>query len=286
MMEREEEGDVEEEGEVGVEEREVEEEEWRVDVEEEWRVDAVERGNMSESLEMEELESRPKISVEVGARATGELSRTMPRKEMRLLPTLLLRKLPLLKPKLSLLKAKSRKNLLRKKSQIKARRKKKRRLCTYREQTDRRSWTSTSPLLIKTQAVEAVEDVDVVEKEESSVSVVRGQKENSVNAARDPKESSASVVNVPKAIVHQGKKVMLPHPVVEEEIAEAVAVEEIAVVEEIVVVVAVEAVTNRNSTWTRRLSLLWDRSYEVAATTVRAWRGREHALIIVLTTYI
>ena len=78
-MEREEEGDVEEEGEVGVEEREVEEEEWRVDVEEEWRVDAVERGNMSESLEMEELESRPKISVEVVARATGELSRTMPR---------------------------------------------------------------------------------------------------------------------------------------------------------------------------------------------------------------
>merc|ERR1740124_651578 len=112
-MEREEEGDVEEEGEVGVEEREVEEEEWRVD--------AVERGNMSESLEMEELESRPKISVEVVARATGELSRTMPRKEMRLLPTLLLRKLPLLKPKLSLLKAKSRKNLLRTKSQLRRR---------------------------------------------------------------------------------------------------------------------------------------------------------------------
>merc|ERR1740124_1376320 len=113
MMEREEEGDVEEEGEVGVEEREVEEEEWRVDVEEEWRVDAVERGNMSESLEMEELESRPKISVEVVARATGELSRTMPRKEMRLLP--------LLKPKLSLLKVKSRKNLLRTKSQLRRR---------------------------------------------------------------------------------------------------------------------------------------------------------------------
>merc|ERR1740124_1489921 len=114
MMEREEEGDVEEEGEVGVEEREVEEEEWRVDVEEEWRVDAVERGNMSESLEMEELESRPKISVEVVARATGELSRTMPRKEIRLLPTLLLRKL-------SLLKVKSRKNLLRTKSQLRRR---------------------------------------------------------------------------------------------------------------------------------------------------------------------
>merc|ERR1719431_2161477 len=145
-----------------------------------------------------------------------------------------------------------------------------RRLCTYREPTDRRSWTSTSPLLTRILAVVAAEDVeedaavDVVGKVESSASVVKGQMENSVSVARDPRESTASAVNALKVIVHQDKNVMLL-PAVEG---------------------AVEAVTNRNSTWTKRLSLLWDRSLEIAATSVRAWRGREHALIIVLTTYI
>lgn len=118
-MEREEEGDVVEEEEEGVEEREVEEEEWKVDVED-LREDVVVRGNMRGNLVMVELELRPKISVEVVERATGVLSRMMPRKEMRLQPTPLLRKLPLLMVKL-LLKAKPRKNPLRTKSQLKRR---------------------------------------------------------------------------------------------------------------------------------------------------------------------
>lgn len=163
-------------------------------------------------------------------------------------------------------------------------------MCTYREPTDRRSLISTSPLLTKTLAVVAAEDVeedaavDAVGKVESSVSVATGLMENSVSAVIDPRESTASAVNALKGIVHQDRKVM--HLPAVEEIVEAVAVEKVVDVEEIVVVVAVEAVTNRNSTWTKRLSLLWDRSFEIAATSVRAWRGREHALIIVLTTYI
>merc|ERR1719154_334550 len=101
MMEREEEGDVVEEEEEGVEEREVEEEEWKVDVED-LREDVVVRGNMRGNLVMVELELRPKTSVEVVERETGVLSRMMPRKEMRLQPTPLLRKLPPLMVELEL----------------------------------------------------------------------------------------------------------------------------------------------------------------------------------------
>merc|ERR1719154_796442 len=124
----------------------------------------------------------------------------------------------------------------------------------------------------------------VIDPRESTASVATGLMENSVSAVIDPRESAASAVNALKGIVHQGRKVM--HLPAVEEIVEAVAVEKVADVEEIVVVVAVEADTNRNSTWTKRLSLLWVRSFEIVATSVRAWRGREHALIIVLTTYI
>merc|ERR1719244_2117331 len=84
MMAREEEEAVaEEEGEEG-EEKVVEEEEWE-EVE-------VERENMRGSLEMLELVSKLKTSVVVVERATGELLRMIPRKEMKLLTIHLLRK--------------------------------------------------------------------------------------------------------------------------------------------------------------------------------------------------
>merc|ERR1719154_423079 len=136
----------------------------------------------------------------------------------------------------------------RKRIQNKVRRRRKRRLCTYREPTDRRSLISTSPLLTKTLAVVAAEDVeedaavDAVGKVESSVSVATGPMENSVSAAIDPRESTASAVNAPKVIVHQDRKVMLL-PVMEEIVA-AVAVEKVADVEEIVAAVAVEKVAD------------------------------------------
>ena len=120
------------------------------------------------------------------------------------------------------------------------------RLYTYRGQIDRKSWTSTSPSLTKIPGVEVEEvvdvaaAVDVVEKEESSVSAVRDQM---VSAAKDK-----------KATVHQGRREMLL-PVVEE-IVEAVVVEVIAEAEE-------EEAINKSLALLRKLSLPWDRSIKV-----------------------
>lgn len=116
MMVRAEEEAVEEGEEEEAEEREVEEEEWKeVAEEEDLKEDVVERGNMRGNLEMVELASRLRTSVEEVERATGEPSRMMPRKEMRLLTTPLLRKLHLLRVKL-LLREKSRRKVLRTRS--------------------------------------------------------------------------------------------------------------------------------------------------------------------------
>lgn len=98
------------------EEREVEEEEWKEVVEEEdLKEDVVERGSMRGNLEMAEPALRLRTSVEEVERETGEPSRMMPRKEMRLLTTPLLRKLHLLRVKL-LLREKSRRKVLRTRS--------------------------------------------------------------------------------------------------------------------------------------------------------------------------
>jgi len=142
------------------------------------------------------------------------------------------------------------------KSRVMKRRKS--RLSTSREPTDRRSSMSTSPLLTKILDAEVAEDVDVVavvdvvEKVASTVNAARDQKENSVNAARDQK---ANAVRGRKVIVHQGKREMLLPAV--EVIVEAVAAEVTVVAEE------GEAVASRNLTWTRRLSQPWDRSVEI-----------------------
>lgn len=142
------------------------------------------------------------------------------------------------------------------KSRVRKRRKS--RLSTSREPTDRRSLMSTSPSLTRIPDVEVAEDVDVVaavdvvERVESTANAVRDQKANSVNAVKDQKANAA---RDRKVIVHQGKREMLL-PVVEVTV-EAVAVEVTVVAEE------GEAAASRNLTWTRRLSQPWDRSVEI-----------------------
>lgn len=148
-----------------------------------------------------------------------------------------------------------------------ARRKKRRRLSTSRELTDRKSLTSTLPSLtrmvvvVEAEAADVVVAVDVVEiavKVESTVSVARGQRENTVsvvNPVSALREKAESVLNVASA-VHQGKREMLLPAV--EEIAEAVV--DVVVTAEAVDVVAV---ASRNLTWTKRLSLPWDRSTKI-----------------------
>lgn len=145
-----------------------------------------------------------------------------------------------------------------------AKKRRKNRLSTSRGPTDRRSLKSTSPTLTRIPDVEMVEDVDVVaavdvvEKVESTANAVIDQKANSVNAVRDQKANALNAARDRKATapnVHQGKREMLL-PVVEV-IVEAVAVVVTAVAEE------GEAAASRNLTWTRRLSLPWDRSVEI-----------------------
>jgi len=108
----------------------------------------------------------------------------------------------------------------RRKMRSRVKKRKKKRLSTYRGLTDRRSLTSTSPLLIRIRAVVVEEvvgvaaDVDVVEKAGSTAVI-----DKTANAVKDK-----------KAIAHQGRKEMLLHVV--EGIVEAVAAEGIAVVEE------------------------------------------------------
>ena len=90
--------------------------------------------------------------------------------------------------------------------------------------------------VVKAETVEIAGTVETVETAESSASAARGLKEKVVNAN----------------VVHQGKREMLLPAV--EEIVEAVAVVETVVVEE------EEEAASRNLTWTKRLSLPWDRS--------------------------
>merc|ERR1712096_463466 len=162
----------------------------------------------------------------------------------------------------------------RRKTKSRVRKKRRKRLCTSREQTDKRSWTSTllSPRTITVVEAEAVEveaveiagtvEIAVIVETAGTVETVA----SSVSAARGLKEKVANA-----NVVHQGKREMLLPAV--EGIAEVVAVVETAVVEE------EEEAASRNLTWTKRLSLPWDRSVkDRKAEIVRTWRGREHAM--------
>lgn len=116
-------------------------------------------------------------------------------------------------------------------------------------------------VVVEAEAADVVVAVDVVEiavKVESTVSVVRGQRENTVsvvNPVSALREKVESVLNVASA-VHQGKREMLL-PAVEEIVEAVVDVVGTAVAVDVV------AVASRNLTWTKRLSLPWDRSSKI-----------------------
>merc|ERR1712096_351862 len=155
------------------------------------------------------------------------------------------------------------------------------RLCTSREQTDKRSWTSTllSPRTITVVEAEAVEveaveiagtvEIAVIVETAGTVETVA----SSVSAARGLKEKVANA-----NVVHQGKREMLLPAV--EGIVEAVAVVETAVVEE------EEEAASRNLTWTKRLSLPWDRSSRSKKPKMCEHGVDENMPCTVLTTYI
>jgi len=134
----------------------------------------------------------------------------------------------------------------RKLTRSRVKKRKRKRLFTYKGPTDRKSWTSTLPSLTRILGVEVEEvvdvaaAVDVVEKEGNIVSVARDQM---VNAERDK-----------KAIVHQDRREMLL-PVVEE-IVGAVVVEATGEAEE-------EGATSKSLALLRKLSLPWDRSIKI-----------------------
>merc|ERR1711881_481362 len=124
----------------------------------------------------------------------------------------------------------------RRKMRSRVKKRKKKRLSTYRGLTDRRSLTSTSPLLIRIRDVVVEEvvgvaaGVDVVEKEGSTAVI-----DKTVNAVKDKKEMVLHVV---------------------EGIVEAVAAEGIAVEEEGVAI-------NKSLALPRKLSQHWDRSMKI-----------------------
>jgi len=131
----------------------------------------------------------------------------------------------------------------RRKMKSKVTKRRKRRWSTYRGLTDRRSSTSTSPLLTKILDVEVEEVVGVV----AAVDVV-GKVESS--AAIGKMASVASAVKDQKEIVHQDRKEMLLPAV--EEIVEAVVVVVIAEAEE-------GGAINKSLASPKRLSQHWDK---------------------------
>merc|ERR1711874_458648 len=120
----------------------------------------------------------------------------------------------------------------RRKMKSKVTKRRKRRWSTYRGLTDRRSSTSTSPLLTKI--------LDVVGKVESSAAI--GKMASVASAVKDQKE-----------IVHQDRKEMLLPAV--EEIVEAVVVVVIAEAEE-------GGAINKSLASPKRLSQHWDKLYK------------------------
>merc|ERR1719431_1989967 len=188
---------------------------------------------------MLELVSKLKTSVVVVERATGELLRMILRKDLSSTSERL-EKAPILTP------SGRRPQATRKSTRSRVKKRKRKRLFTYKGPTDRKSWTSTLPSLTRILGVEVEEvvdvaaAVDVVEKEGNIVSVARDQM---VNVERDK-----------KAIVHQDRREMLL-PVVEE-IVGAVVVEATGEAEE-------EGATNKSLALLRKLSLPWDRSIKI-----------------------